>query len=237
MKIKYPQNANATMRKEAQNAAANVRANEKAYLEEPDGWDINFMDTQANTTADPKESIAQHDRQVPKNMQVQYIDIGSAGSSGSLSASTDQRDLLEQEDQAIVDQIAAAVNDIIAKKIVDLNFTVSDYPKWNPGRVTREDVGTLAEAVSKFSAAGILTPTDEEHTRSVLHYPGMNEDIKGQERKLKTPFTTQTPAKPTETDDSTVAPDEVKLEASLVDTARQLHAAIAEKLYEPPRAP
>ncbi|MFI2837559.1 DUF935 family protein [Mycolicibacterium sp. PDY-3] len=149
VKIKYPKGADAKMREEARRAAANVRANERAYIEEPDGWDINFMDMQANTTADPKESIAHHDRQILKNMQVQYIDIGSAGSSGSFSASTDQRALLEQQDQAIAEQIAAAVNDIIIRKIVDLNFNVNDYPKWKPGRVAREDVAVLADAVTE----------------------------------------------------------------------------------------
>lgn len=61
VKIKYPKGADQSMRNEAKTAAANVRANERAYIEEPDGWDINFMDMQANTTADPKDSIAHHD--------------------------------------------------------------------------------------------------------------------------------------------------------------------------------
>lgn len=243
VKIKYPKGADQKMRDEAKAAAANVRANERAYIEEPEGWDINFMDMQANTTADPKESIAHHDRQILKNMQVQYIDIGSQGSSGSFAASTDQRALLEMQDQAIAEQIAAAVNDIIVKKIVDLNFTVNDYPKWKPGRVAREDVAVLADAVTKFKTAGMLTPTDEdeEHARQVLHFPDMNEDIKGQDRTPKTAAPTEVPAKTSETDESKVDDsktnaDDVKVEASLIDTARQLRAAITEKLYESPRA-
>lgn len=238
VKIVYPNNADPKSREEARTAAMNVRANERAYIEQPDGWEIEFMDMKANTTADPKESIAHHDRQILKNMQVQYIDIGSQSSSGSFSASTDQRALLEMQDQAIVEQIAAAVNDIIVKKIVDLNFTVSDYPKWKPGRIAREDVAVLADAVSKLTTAGYLTPSDEdeEHARSVIHFPDMNEDLKDQDRGKKTPETTPTPAKSTETDDSKVTQDDVKLEASLIDTARQLRAAITEKLYESPRA-
>ena len=242
VKIKYPKGADTKMREEAKTAASNVRANERAYLEEPDGWDINFMNMQANTTADPTESIAHHDRQILKNMAVQYIDIGSAGSSGSFSASTDQRALLEQQDQAIVEQIAAAVNDVIVKKIVDLNFTVTDYPKWKPGRVAREDVSVLADAASKFKTAGVLTVSDEdeEHVRSVIHFPDMSEDLKGQDRTPKpvVPTEAETPDKPNKstTDDGKTVAEDVKLEASLIDTARQLRAAITEKLYESPRA-
>lgn len=243
VKIKYPKGADKAMREEAKNAAANVRANERAYIEEPDGWDINFMDMQANTTADPKESIAHHDNQILKNMFVQYINIGSQSSTGSLAASNDQRVLLEMQDQGVAEQIASAVNDIIVKKIVDLNFTVTDYPKWKPGRVAREDIAALAEAVSKFKTAGMLTPTDEdeEHARQVLHFPDMNEDMKGQDRTTKTAVPTEVPANPAETDeskkdDSKTTAEDVKLEASLVDTARQLRAAITEKLYESPSA-
>ena len=242
VKIKYPRGADQTMRDEAKTAAANVRANERAYIEEPEGWDINFMDMQANTTADPKDSIAHHNRQILTNMAVQYIDIGSQSSSGSLAASNDQRSLLEMQDQAILEQVAAAVNDIIVKKIVDLNFTVTSYPKWKPGRVAREDVAVLADAVSKFKSAGILTPSDEdeEYTRSVLHYPDMDENAKGQVRQTKTEETTDDdeldqPDK-SKVDDDKTDPEDVKLEASLVDTARQLRAAVMEKLYESPRA-
>lgn len=243
VKIKYPKGADTAMRDEAKRAAANVRANERAYIEEPDGWDINFMDMQANTTADPKDSIAHHDRQILKNMFVQYLDIGSSKSSGSLAASNDQRPFTEMQDQAIVEQIAAAVNDIIVKKIVDLNFTVTDYPKLKPGRLAKEDLAAIADAVQKLTAAGYLTPSDEdeEYTRSLLHYPDMNEDIKGQVRQTKTetappPASGDQPPKPDDTTGDKITPEDVKLEASLVDTARQLRAAITEKLYESPGA-
>ncbi|MGW5074057.1 phage portal protein family protein [Rhodococcus sp. NPDC004095] len=248
VKIKYPSGADTKMRDEAKRAAANVRANERAYLEEPEGWEIDFMDMKSNTTADPKESIAHHDRQILKNMAVQYIDIGAQGSSGSFAASNDQRALLEQQDQAIAEQIAAVVNEHVIKKIVDLNFSVTNYPKWKPGRVAREDIEILATAVEKFKGAGILTPSDEdeEHARSVLHFPDMSEEAKGKDRQTTTSVADgddldvdapEKPAKSTK-DDSKTKPEDVKVDASvqLIDTARQLRAAITEKLYESPRA-
>ena len=135
VKIKYPNGADQTMREEARRAASNVRVNERAYLEEPTGWEIDFMDMKSNTTADPTAAIAHHDRQILKNMAVQFIDIGSAGSSGSLAASNDQRGLFDQQEQATAEQIASAVNDQVVKAIIDLNFTVSKYPKVRPGRI------------------------------------------------------------------------------------------------------
>ena len=171
--IEHPGNASNEDRAEAVRAAQNIRANEQSYIEHPSDWKITFLDMKANTTADPKESISHHDRQILKNMAVQYIDIGSAGSSGSYSASTDQRRLLELQDQAIASQIAARINDKVVKAIVDMNFNVTDYPKWKVGQIGQENVQELTEAVAKMTSSKLLTPTDqdEEHVRKVLRFP------------------------------------------------------------------
>jgi len=170
--IEYPGNASKEDRAEAVRAAQNIRANEQSYIEHPSNWKITYLDMKAHTTADPKESISHHDRQILKNMAVQYIDIGSAGSSGSYSASTDQRRLLELQDQAIAAQIAARINDKVVKAIVDMNFNVTDYPKWKVGQIGQENVQELTEAVAKMASSKLLTPTDqdEEHVRKVLRF-------------------------------------------------------------------
>lgn len=177
VKIKHPVNATDAMKTAARNAAQNIRANEQAYIEEPEGWTIEFMDMMANTTADPTESIAYHDRQILKNMAVQYLDIGAQGSSGSYSASGDQRRLLELQDKAIAEQIAAKINESIVKLVCDLNFNLSDYPKWTVGKIGDENIVELSEAVAKFSTAKFLNPTeqDEEHIRKLIRFPAMAE--------------------------------------------------------------
>ncbi|SNT46688.1 phage portal protein family protein [Rhodococcoides kyotonense] len=179
VKIKFPKNAKEIDKENARRAAMNVRANEQAFIKEPEGFDINFMDMMARTTSDPTNAINHHDRQILKNMAVQYIDIGSSGSSGSFAASNDQRELLEQQDQAIAEQIAAEINEKVVKAIIDMNFTVTDYPKWKVDRIAKDSVETLSDAVAKMTTAKLLTPTneDEAHVRKVLHFPDMPEDL------------------------------------------------------------
>ncbi len=243
VKIKYPNGADQTMREEARRAAANVRANEKAYLEQPTGWDIDFMDMKASTTSDPTESIAHHDRQILKNMAVQYLDIGASRSSGSRSSSGDQRALFEAQDQAIAEQIASAVNGQVAKALIDLNFTVSTYPKLRPGRIESSDVASLSDAVQKLAASEFLSPSDEdeEYLRSVLHFPEMAEGFKGRDRSQPpAALPAGDPAGSSSSDEPAAAEVndlEDNLQASqIVQTAKQLHAAITEQLYGPPRA-
>lgn len=236
VKIKVPSNAKQADKDNARRAAMNIRANEQAYIEEPEGYDISFMDMQAHTTADPKDSIAHHDRQILKNMQVQYIDIGSGGSHGSLAASNDQRKLLELQDQAIAEQIVARINEKVVKELIDLNFNVTDYPKWSVGRIGQENVQELAEAVSSLTTAGFLHPTedDEEHVRSVIHFPGMADNDVEEDGESDTNDAKNKDGQPAKTDKTTTDTTEppAKLDAArLVSTARELKDAITEQLY------
>ncbi|WP_197481920.1 phage portal protein family protein [Rhodococcus sp. HS-D2] len=228
VKIKYPKGASKELRNQAAQAAQNVRANERAYIEEPDGWDIDFMDMKANTTKDPREAIAYHDRQILKNMSVQYIDIGSQGTSGSFSASTDQRKLLELQDQAIAKQIAAKINETVVKLICDLNFNLSTYPKWTVGKIGDENIVELSDAIAKFTTAKLLTPNDqdEEHVRKLLRFPAMPE---GEEvdRTVKE----EVKDKDVADDVEDKSEEAKKVEASVLAHAREIKNALAGELY------
>jgi hypothetical protein len=219
VKVKLPPAANATDKENARRAAMNIRANEQAFIEEPKGFEIEFMDMKANTTSDPTNY---HDRQILKNMAVQYIDIGASGSSGSFAASNDQRELLEQEqDQAIAEQIVAKINEKVVKTIVDMNFTVTDYPKWRVGRIAKDSVETLSDAVAKMTTAKMLTPTDEDeaHVR----------------KDLVVDRTVTKVAKDNENADKvekTEVADPVKVDASrALAAAREMKQALNENLY------
>ncbi len=225
VKIKYPVGATDPMRQEARLAAQNVRANERAYIEEPNGWDINFMDMKANTTKDPTESIAHHDRQILKNMAVQYLDIGSSKSSGSRSSSGDQRQLLELQDQAIAYQIASKVSEKIVKMIVDLNFNLTSYPKWQVGKIADDNIKVLSDAMKTLADSNFLTPTteDEEHIRKVLRLPELSDTMIEQGRTSGKGAADAAAADTSGTD--------VKQASSILATAIDIRNALNEQLY------
>ena len=178
VKIKHPVSATDTMKQTARNAARNIRANEQAYIEEPQGWEIEFMDMKAKTVADPTAAIARHDRNILKAMQVQYLDIGAAGSSGSYNASDNQRELLEQTNQALGSQIAARINEKLVKLIVDLNFTGAAYPEWTCGEIAKSNVKEFAEVYKTLVDAKGITPSeaDEDYLRTKLDLPDREVD-------------------------------------------------------------
>lgn len=173
VKIKHPKGASDPMKQTARQAARNIRANEQAYIEEPDGWSIEFMDMMAKTVADPTKAIARHDRNILTSMQVQYLSIGGGDSSGSFSASDNQRELLEQTNEALGSQIAARINEKLVKLIVDLNFTGAAYPEWVCGSIAKDDVKEFSEVYKTLVDAGGLNPSeaDEDHIRTKLKLP------------------------------------------------------------------
>jgi phage gp29-like protein len=220
VKIKYPTGATDTQRKAAKKAAANLRANEEAYIEEPVGWDINFMDMKAGSLKDVQPSIDHHDRQITKNVLAQFLELGSKGGSGSRATSEDHSKLFDLAGEAVAETIADVFGYVI-RTLIDLNFTVTDYPKMTVGKIGDEKVGELAESVTKFEGAGLLTVSDEDeaHVRSLLGFPEMSDDIGDRPQKTST-------AK-----DSKSAKD-IKDE---VKAAQKLYASTTRRLYDDTR--
>lgn len=229
VKIKHPKNASDPMKNTARQAARNIRANEQAFIEEPEGWSIEFMDMMAKTVADPTKAIARHDRNILKSMQVQYLDIRAASSSGSFSASDNQRELLKQTNEALGTQIAGRINEKIVKLIVDLNFNGAAYPEWMCGSIAKDDVKEFSEVYKTLVDAGGLKPSeaDEDHIRTKLKLPErvQEEDAEKTPTKSKDARTTER-----EADDEI---DEVKV-ARVLAQARKNKAELESLVYDRP---
>lgn len=179
IKIKRPSEAADAEKQAARTAARQARANEESYIEEPEGWDINFMDMMAHTTRDPMNSIAHHDRQIMKNVLAQFLEIGAQQSSGSYSASSDHSRLFELSLEAVAKNLISTINEQIIRPLVDINFTVKEYPKLHLGKIGDENIPVFADAIQKLTSAGVLTATvDVEDTvRGVLHLADTPDEI------------------------------------------------------------
>lgn len=172
VKIKYPNAATDSQRDAAKRAARNLRANEESFIEEPAGWDINFMDMMSNSLKDIHPSMDKHERLILVNVLAQFLNIGAANGSGTRSTSEDHHELLNQSVQAVLDYIKDTMGYVI-KTLVDLNFNVDAYPTMGSGDIDQGNIAVLADALDKFSNAGMITPTeeDEAHVRNLLGLP------------------------------------------------------------------
>lgn len=232
VKIKHPKGATDQMLQLARQAARNIRANEQAFIEEPHGWEINFMDMMAKTVADPTKAIARHDRNILKAMQVQYLDIGSASSStGSFAASDNQRELLEQTNQALGSQLGARITEKIFRLIADLNFTNAAVPEWVCGSIAKENVKEFAEVYKVLVDAGALNASeaDEVHFRASLKLPDREEDDADDKSKTTTK-TKQVKDKDREAEDEIEDPDKAEA-ARILAHARDMKHLLERNLY------
>jgi phage gp29-like protein len=163
---------------DAISAAKNIRANEESYLKKPEGWKIEFMDMKANTTADVMPTVSHHDRQIVKTVLAQFLEIGAAGGGGTRSASQDHSRLFELSLEAAAKNLAATLTKALITQLVDLNYTVAQYPKLNHGKIGDENLTEISDAVQKLVTASAVTPDAEmeQWLRTVLHAPDLPQE-------------------------------------------------------------
>lgn len=176
--VEVPTGANEEDVNAAVDAAKNLRANEEGYIKRPAGWTIEFMDMKAHTTADVMPTVSHHDRQITKAVLAQFLEIGAAGGGGTRSTSEDHTRLFELSLEAAAKNFASTVSKALIKQLVDLNYTVAQYPKLDHGKIGDENITTMADAVQKLVTASALTPDAEmEKTlRTILHLPDLPEE-------------------------------------------------------------
>lgn len=226
VKIKHPTNAKPEHINNAHVQARALRAAEEGFIDEPTGWDVNFMDMKANTVKDPVPMIDHHDRKIPDSVIAGLMMLGSTSGSGSRAVGETQLKIFEHLIKFYGDFIADTLNRYLIKPLVDLNFNVTEYPELKAGDVSGEALTTLAESLSKLIKAGVIIPTDEDeaYLRGIMKLPERSE---GDEGRKPEPTT----KKPSEEDTDELEDEEDTKEASVVQRARAVLASLRKKLY------
>lgn len=197
--LRVPANASDTDKSKARSLLKNMRANEEAYLELPEGFEVEFLDMKGKQTRDIMPSITHHDRQITKNVLAQFLEIGAQGSSGSFAASADQSALFMMSLQAIAKNISDVLNTTLVSNLIKLNgFNVTEMPTIEVEKISDENVKDLSDALQKLSSSGYVTPDNklEMHLRKLFRLPEMEDPDNEQDRTVKTPPETEKPVKP-----------------------------------------
>lgn len=154
----------------------NIRANEQAYLIEPEGWEIGFKDMKAKTVKDPDSTIRRYNREILIGVLAQFLDLG-AGPTGSRALSADQSTTFHNNLTAMARQIKDVINKYAIKQIVDLNYTVAKYPSLEFSKIGKIDYGGISKALSGLIQQGAIKPDDklESYIRNLMDLPEMPE--------------------------------------------------------------
>jgi hypothetical protein len=162
----------------AQELLQNMRANEKGYLNIPDGWDIGFIDMKAGSIKDPQEAIKHHDTQIVKSVMAQFLNLGTVNT-GSYSLSANQSELFLLSEQSIAKQIRDAVQKYVVERLVDMNFVTEKYPTIEHEKIGTIDYTKLSTAVSALVSSQLLTPDveTEKQLRKIMGLPELPENM------------------------------------------------------------
>lgn len=180
LKVKVPADAKEDDKEKAREIAEEQRASESGYIEEAEGYEFDFMDMKANTTADAMPSIQHHDRMIMDSVLAQFMSTSSQGSKGSLTASTNQYDLFITSEDATAKIVQAVLNDTVVRNLMELNgIARENWPKITYGRIGKDSIEQFSTALQRMFQSGAVTPDPEleAYVRKILHLPPMPTDL------------------------------------------------------------
>jgi hypothetical protein len=172
--IKVPAQALQKDKDRAKVIARNLRVNEQAYVDLPQGFTLEYIDTKAKELKEVKEMVMHHDRQILKAFLAHFLDMG-AQSSGTRNLSDDQSELFLVAEQYLAKIFQEPMN-LAIRELVNLNWTGTkqkEYPTLEHGSIGQIDFAKMAEALSKLAEKGIVVPDPEleKYVRTTMQLP------------------------------------------------------------------
>ena len=153
--IKLPPGFTRTDKGLADELGRNLRTNEQAHVVLPPYWELIFAKVEGQPT-NPVESINHHDKQIAKNILVQFLDTGAAASKEQEIA------LYMKAIRFTADIVRSNINKHAIPQLVDMNFSgVTDYPVLKARRIGEVDeLRTLSFAYRNFVGSRTIVPDD-----------------------------------------------------------------------------
>ena len=158
---------------EAEELGRNLRANEQAYITFPSkDWSIEMLDMKTSTIKDPRDMLDHHTREILKSVLAEFVDLG-AGTTGSWALSRDKTGFFLDALDSVAKNVEDTINNYAIKRLVDLNWTVEEYPKLTHGDIGMVNIEQLANAIQSLALVGGVTPDPELETylRVIMNLP------------------------------------------------------------------
>lgn len=175
---------------EYQRIIENIKNDEQAGLILPAVFDENnnrlveftLAGTGSRRLFDTSAIISRYDRSIAMTVLADFILLGHE-KVGSFALSSDKTSMFATALGAWLKEIAAVINRHAVPRLMNLNaFPTEATPSFVPGDLEKDDVSRFAEAVSKLTGMGWLTPgseDDENHIRNLLDMPSITAFVGG----------------------------------------------------------
>ena len=168
------------------NMLKNISIRTGFYL--PRGYKMEIHSPQ--TTDTYERAVAQHDKAIAKSVLVpNLLGITEQGNTGSYAQSQTQLDAFIWVIDADTADLEETLNEQLWKRLAEVNFGTSDYPKMRMGELTAYQKEALAKLWNELVKGKAVTNTneDEAYTRQLLGYPEKPEDLEEEESEEDNP--------------------------------------------------
>jgi hypothetical protein len=163
--VKLPPGFNSTDKALADEMGRNIRANEKAHVILPPGWELDFADLKGHPV-DALASAQHHGQMIRANILADFIANSTTGG--------DAQDLFIKATRFVADIIKGVFNKYAIPQLVDYNWTRVGYPQLRVRRIGEAtDWRILSFSLRNMAGAGILQPDDklEDWLREEMDLP------------------------------------------------------------------
>jgi hypothetical protein len=171
--IKLPIGATKVDRDHAQQMGMNLRANERAYVVLPQGWEIIFAKLEGQPV-NALDTASHHAMMIYQNVLAGGI-LGDSGS-GNMEA---MMEIFYKASRDTANLVRDIVNKWVIPDIVDANWDVTYYPELCVRRLgDTAEARTISFAIRNLVGAGVLRVDDrlEEWGRSLMDAPMFDAD-------------------------------------------------------------
>lgn len=153
---------------------------ERAYVLEPggagpEGWKFRLETGQAGRVADVMAQVAHHDNKISANILAQFLDFGSADSTGMVGrgATSEFVELFLMAEEAVIRNIEETINRYLIKPWVDLNWRVEGYPELRAQNIRGFNVRRMGVVLKALTDGRLIVPDDKLETflREALGLP------------------------------------------------------------------
>lgn len=171
----------------AETIVRSVRRDEREGIVLGNGWKFTLTSTGGRRQFDTNQIIERYDTRMAMTVLADFVLLGHQNV-GSFALSSDKTELFGVAMGAFLDLICEVFNNQAIPRLIDINGErfagITDYPMLVHGDIETQDLGQLADFVSKMVGIGAITPdeTMEDYLRMAASLP---------ERDFETDYGTQ----------------------------------------------
>jgi hypothetical protein len=178
-----PENYSDEMKALAMRIVTNLRTDDNAGITKPAELGLEILHNAINAGTEMQAAIGFHGREILKSSLAHFLDLGSAGSSGSWALSSDQSELFLMAINAPANMVEEQFNlEPGIPALMRFNYPdaqVGAMPKLTHGDIGQRSLQALGRTLMALGQWGFLTPDDttEDWFRQVLDMPERAETL------------------------------------------------------------